>query len=179
MVLADFSRYDSAWTSVLSDATTTDESWPLDLVQMAATLSKRYSPGIPHQRTARGDAESNSLDIAAVETDPLPRMERSKSLHINSLSSVLKSTSSFVDYFHVSWNSTANGHSQLIVSLDQLYTQALCLHPILLSKVLAWADVSNGYFRCSVQGQGQHFVHMQAVVNSNSRAFEFAKVIEA
>ena len=36
-------------------------------------------------------------------------------------------------------------------SLDQLFVQATCLHPILLSKVKEWACKSSGYFPCCAE----------------------------
>ena len=36
-------------------------------------------------------------------------------------------------------------------SMDQLFVQAGCLHPILISKTKAWALLSGGFFRCVVR----------------------------
>ena len=61
-------------------------------------------------------------------------------------------------------------------SLDQLYTQAMCLHPILLSKVKSWASACNGLFPISGATFPRKYVTSQDIASSPTLDVKFARV---
>jgi hypothetical protein len=67
-----------------------------------------------------------------------------------------------------------------VKSLDQLFVQAMCTHPILLHKTKDWAAKSNGCFPAMVTGgetcNQKEFVTLQAVESNSNISIKFAKV---
>ena len=49
-----------------------------------------------------------------------------------------------------------------MTSLDQLFVQAFCLQPILISRIKAWALASGGYLCCSQPGGALEYVRFGA-----------------
>jgi hypothetical protein len=61
-------------------------------------------------------------------------------------------------------------------SLDQLYVQASCLHPILLHKAKAWALMSKGMFQSAVTGEYLALTSECCEIKHASQRFKFAKL---
>ena len=61
-----------------------------------------------------------------------------------------------------------------VLSLDQLYVQASCLHPILLEKVKGWATLSRGMFQ--IDGTHDHGLLVGSADEGCTHSFKFAKM---
>ena len=120
LVLADESKYGQAWASVQQapDAL----SWIRDLSNLAVVLSDRCPSYTLRQIVHLPSQEVSHLayGFSSVDAQTTKRLfARESSVH-----------------------GYADG--LIVRSLDQLYVQALCLHPILRRKVQMWAAASSG-----------------------------------
>ena len=71
------------------------------------------------------------------------------------------------------WKAGTQDHKRPIDSLEQLFVQASCLHPILLEKVKGWALASNGCFPLL---ESKSFVRYAESLTSPTLRFRWAKV---
>jgi hypothetical protein len=72
--------------------------------------------------------------------------------------------------------STALSRGTPVVSLDQLFVQAWCLNPALLSKVQAWALQSRGWFPCIQSCSAVAFVRYSDAVHEPGLRIRWASV---
>ncbi len=67
-----------------------------------------------------------------------------------------------------------------VKSLDQLFVQAMCIHPILLHKAKAWAAKSNGCFPAVVKVNEtctqKEFVTLETAESNSNISIKFAKI---
>jgi hypothetical protein len=139
LVQVDQGRYRHAWTLVHQASGAS--RWIRDLADLVAELSARCpsaaprqlvnlpSPGPLARRPSKGD---NTRVTSPGRADRTPGAETSRTRIVRTVS--IADVAGDVD------------DGRRVGSLDQLYVQALCLHPILLRKTRAWAAASAGSF---------------------------------
>ena len=153
LVVEDSQRYEKSWAQIVSIPS---ESASIELVQEEIKL---ITSGLdPHSVLRQRQHE-------------LPGGRRlSKTINALSQASLCK-------FLRILPLTIASASDQPIKSLDQLYMQAWCLHPILLAKVKAWALDSGGCFpRIRLEGAGtQTFVRYQDVAQ-DPRVIRWASV---
>ena len=123
LVLDDRRRYDAFWTEVLRS----QAADCLELRAQAHALAARLPAGPPQQMTSSGRVKPASL-------------------HAYSLVAV----SAAMNPFSIWQSPVPQSPAALfpLFSLDQLFVQAICTQPLLLSKVQQWAAASGGLFPC-------------------------------
>jgi transposase len=149
LLLTDRVRYDAIWASVLQDAESKrncseDGGWLLELSAVTDALLLPRDV-VPRQRTC-SQAKSKLGFVG-------------KGLVILRTISGSSIPVSSVSYPHD--HAFNMDHAEPVKSLDQLYSQAVCMHPILVSKVRVWAAASGGCFKAAdgssrFVGVGEH-----------------------
>jgi hypothetical protein len=140
LLLADRARYDAVWALVLEEAESRKGenrigkcSWLLELSAAIDELLLTRNV-IPRQLTRRQDDSKLGL------------IRRESSILMRTLSGVNMRVPSVPNTFSLAFSI---GAVEPVKSLDQLYSQAVCIHPILVSKVRCWAAASRGCFKAA------------------------------
>ena len=156
LILADQQRYDAAWADTLSDPAAREAL--RDLRELVAELRQRAAGAPPRQR--RVLPRPAALEPVDCGPPPVP-------------SSVLRWVPSF-------YGDDDLGRDRVPADcLDQLFTQAACLNPILTGKVMAWALASGGCLPCAAGGGGKgsrSLVFVRAAELGDGRLVQWAKI---
>ena len=135
LVLADMVCYDQTWARLLANVNCPmDMHWIGDLARQAKALSQACPPAKPRQSFV---IQPNGVGLPSALYGSLLRLFGSRQRH--------RRVASFKQTHLVRVNSYVD-------CMDQLYCCAMCLHPILISKVRAWASFTRGCFRTSKGG---------------------------
>ena len=157
LILADQQRYDAVWSDTLWDPTTLQALRELrDLV-----LQLRQRPLETTPRQYLMNRRPAALDSSGQRDSGSSR-----------ISSVLRWVPSF-------YGDDDLGRDRVPADcLDQLFTQAACLNPILTGKVMAWALASGGCLPCAAGGGegSRSLVFVRASKLGDGRLVQWAKI---
>ena len=146
LVARDKARYDAMWAAVSTDPV--NGVWLVELQAEVARIQAMLPTGLPRQfnRQQQSSATtSHSASRVQWLTTSLPN--RKLRATVSSLSAAFISD-------RVAGVPGTLDRRRGLDSLDQLYVQATCLHPVLLERVQAWAAASGGLFPLVTPGQG-------------------------
>ena len=152
LVLADKTRYDKKWEQILSCENELIE------IQNLKSLAFQIQSGLAgchyqynrtrslktdsQEHSPRTDDGNSSMSLSAAPSSGSARGRSQQSLAPDFIENDLDQER----LFSCGIPGTLD-HRCPVNSLDQLYYQAVATHPILISKVQAWAALSRGYFQ--------------------------------
>ena len=169
LVLDDKERYDTVWTGIISEEP--DAYNMLAAINNAslfwnqqAVVTSSSNLGVAPRQYTRKFATADRRDSPTSENGVALSVLRTASRELEALG---KWKFGYTSLHQNRWEARADADDILsaqldctrwipetldfnrpIKSLDQLFVQASCLHPILLRKVKAWAKASGGCFPC-------------------------------
>jgi hypothetical protein len=158
LIQADKRIYDDIWESVLKAPgaqTSLDE-----LQQLVMELSKAVSQA--KALNERGCSVRQCVCIPVWDKKPLCPASPTEDLEQTGG----EGSSSDRDRDDCSRASGPGSSFQPVRSLDQLFVQAQCVHPLLLDRVKAWATVSRGMF--PLVGKGGYVEYSEAIKTAES-----------
>jgi hypothetical protein len=147
LVARDKARYDAMWAAVSADPV--NRVWLVALQAEVARIQAMLPAGPPRQFNRRQQQRSAPVSHSTSQVQWLTTSMPNRKLRTT--------VSSFSAAFVLNRTSIGRVRRQEgLDSLDQLYVQATCLHPVLLERVQAWAAASGGLFSAaaSLAGRG-------------------------
>jgi hypothetical protein len=145
LVTADKERYDQVWLSLINNEPhhqnilmkIRNEAW-FSMNDCNMVVPRQYSRKFARKNLSMAEVPFEILTTSNISNSTIWSMFQ-KTDEEKSLSELLDSQR---------WLPGSLDYDNPVKSLDQLFVQASCLHPILLQKVKTWAKASGGCFLC-------------------------------
>ena len=152
LVVKDMELYNVAWKTISLE----NFEALARLKSQVHVLAKQCPRSNPRQATLRyinGDIEKANLESNA------------------SIFSRSFKKGAILNLIHSSWRQIIIGQTMLtkLDSIDQVFSQALCLHPMLLKKVNTWALESDGYFPVLIERTPSYTAYKEVKDDQNAR----------